>query len=260
MVVLDPTYGEYGHVARSLLGIPVAEVRVPHPFRGEELVASLLAEVRPGDLLVLVNPNSPTGTSLTLAQGRDLLVRLPSGVRVWVDETYVEYVGAAHSLERIAAASASVVVCKSMSKVFALSGLRVAYLVGSPDTIQDLRRGVPPWSVSLPAMLAGILALEAPDYYAARLAETHLHRRSLGLEIERRLGWEVQEGAINCLLTRPATGFDPGVVIAECREQGVYVRGGAAMGAGARGWIRISVRSPGENLRIVKALACVAGL
>ena len=254
MVVLNPTYGEYAHVARNLLGIPVAEVPIPHPFCGEELVTALLTELRPGDVLVLVNPNSPTGTHLTLEEARNLLDGLPLGVRVWLDETYIEYVGANHSLERLAATSPSMVVCKSMSKVFALSGLRVAYLVGSPARIGDLRRGIPPWSVSLPAMLAGIAALDAPDYYARRLGETHSHRRSLSTEIGLKLGWEVQEGSINCVLTRPAGGIDPEKIIAGCAEQGVYLRGGAAMGGAAREWIRISVRSPGENIRIAIAM------
>jgi len=49
-----------------------------------------------------------------------------------VDDAYVEYTGPDESLEAFAATRPNIVVCKSMSKVYALSGLRVAYLVGHP--------------------------------------------------------------------------------------------------------------------------------
>ena len=80
------------------------------------------------DLVVLVNPNSPTGRHIPRASLEAMLDRVPMHTRVWVDETYIEYAGADQSLEMFAARSENVIVCKSMSKVYALSGARVAYL------------------------------------------------------------------------------------------------------------------------------------
>lgn len=91
--------------------------------------------------------------------------------------------------------------------------------------------------------------------YALRYAETHAYRAALGLEIGNRLGWAVRQGSINCLLTRPEARVDVDALVENCRRQGVYLRGGAAMGSQAEGWIRISVRTPEENLRIVDALS-----
>ena len=53
----------------------------------------------------------------------------------WIDETYVDYVDKSESIERFASESENVVVCKSMSKVYALSGLRVGYLCGPSSMI-----------------------------------------------------------------------------------------------------------------------------
>jgi histidinol-phosphate/aromatic aminotransferase/cobyric acid decarboxylase-like protein len=50
---------------------------------------------------------------------------------MWIDEAYIDYVGAAESLERFAAERENIIVCKTMSKVYALSGMRVAYLGGN---------------------------------------------------------------------------------------------------------------------------------
>lgn len=65
-------------------------------------------------------PSTPSGTLTT---------------RIWIDETYIDYVDPKLSLESFAAVSPNVIVCKSMSKVYALSGLRVAYRCIKADQI-----------------------------------------------------------------------------------------------------------------------------
>ena len=116
------------------------------------------------DLVVLVNPNSPTGQHIPRAKLANALRRAPAHTRVWVDETYVEYAGPGQSLEHFAAASENVLVCKSMSKVYGLSGARVAYLCAGPHQLEALRAITPPWVVSLPAQVAAVRALQNPDY------------------------------------------------------------------------------------------------
>ena len=80
------------------------------------------------DWIVLVNPNSPTGRHVTRRGLERAIAAASPAVRWWIDETYVDYAGANESLERFAARSNNVVVCKSMSKVYALSGARAACL------------------------------------------------------------------------------------------------------------------------------------
>ena len=76
------------------------------------------------DLVVLVNPNNPTGRHISRTELEGVLRRVPAQIRVWINEAYIDYLGAAESLERFAAESENVIVCKSMSKVYALSGTR----------------------------------------------------------------------------------------------------------------------------------------
>ena len=71
------------------------------------------------------------------------------------------------------------VVCKSMSKVYALSGARVAYLCGPARLIEPLRPLNPPWAVSLPGQVAAVMALQDPDYYARCYQQTHQLRAEL---------------------------------------------------------------------------------
>src|ERR1044071_8789664 len=121
------------------------------------------------------------------------LQRLPAPTRAWIDETYIEFVGAEQSLEQFAAASENVIVCKSMSKVYALSGARAAYLCAGPHQLEELRSLTPPWAVSLPAQVAAVKALRDPEYYALRYRETQTLRRELSLALGA-LGWELVPG------------------------------------------------------------------
>ena len=82
--------------------------------------------------------------------------------------------GLDQSLEQIAASSENVIVCKSMSKVYALSGARVAYLCGGQHQIEPLRTITPPWVISMPAQLAVVYAFYDPGFYEARYKETHI--------------------------------------------------------------------------------------
>ena len=114
------------------------------------------------DLVVLVNPNSPTGQHVPREKLEVALRKAPPATRIWVDETYVEYAGADQSLEQFAARSENVIVCKSMSKAYAFSGARVAYLCAGQHQLESLRPLTPPWAVSLPAQIAAVKALEDP--------------------------------------------------------------------------------------------------
>jgi histidinol-phosphate/aromatic aminotransferase/cobyric acid decarboxylase-like protein len=180
---------------------------------------------------------------------------------VWVDETYVEYAGPGQSLEGEAARGRTVVVCKSMSKVYALSGSRVGYLCGPAEWLEELRPLTPPYAVSLPAQVAAVAALGEADYYAARWAETHALREQLagGLRATGRV--EVVPGVANFLLCRLAEdGPDAATVLARCRARGLFLRNAAGMGSclGGRA-IRVAVKDAGTNRKILEIVGAALG-
>lgn len=169
VLMLDPTYGEYVHVAGQVIGCQVDRIPLSRTRGYAVDLQELRCRTQEGyDLVVLVNPNSPTGRHVPKHALCEILDAVPPATRMWIDETYIEYVGPENSLEEYAARSRNTVVCKSMSKVYALSGARVAYLCGPPMIAHELRMITPPWAVSLPAQLAATRALAAPEYYRLR--------------------------------------------------------------------------------------------
>src|SRR5262249_32873569 len=166
-----------------------------------------------------------------------------------------EYAGCDESLETFAAQTENVVVCKSMSKVYALSGARVAYLCAGAPQLEPLRAITPPWVVSLPAQVAATLALKDPGYYAARYAETHILREQLSDRLEG-LGWEIVPGVANFLLAHlPEKGASAEDLAQECRRHGLFLRNAASMGSQMGiGAIRLAVKDAATNDRMVRVI------
>ena len=256
VLILDPTYGEYAHVLERVVGCRVERLPLQ---RAEEyrldpgrLELSLAGEY---DLVVLVNPNSPTGQHVPREELEDALRKAPPATRLWVDETYVDYAGPGQSLEPFAARSENVIVCKSMSKTYALSGARVAYLCAGPHQLESLRPLTPPWAVSLPAQIAAVKALEDPAYYAAKYQETRALRRQL-IEMLKPLNWEIVPGVTNFVLCHlPENGPDASTMIARCRERGLFLRNVATMGTCfGNHAVRITVKDAETNRRMTRIL------
>jgi histidinol-phosphate/aromatic aminotransferase/cobyric acid decarboxylase-like protein len=231
-LILDPCYGEYAHVLEGVVGCQVDRFTLRRADTWAPDLARLGTQLERGkyDLFVLVNPNNPTGHHIPRSQVVELLSRVPASTTVWIEEAYLEYVAPDESLESIAADSHNVFVCKSLSKVYALSGVRAAYLVGRADEIGRLRVLTPPWIVGLPAQVAAVRALQDIPYYARRWRETSALRNRLTGMLRRIPGVEEVTGAANFVLVHLAPDVPAAsAVLAACRADLVYLRDPTAM-------------------------------
>ncbi|MFC9970499.1 aminotransferase class I/II-fold pyridoxal phosphate-dependent enzyme [Spirillospora sp. NPDC127200] len=259
VLLIDPCYGEYAHVVERVVGCRADRfpVRREDGWRidPERLAGALRKRY---DLVVIVNPNNPTGVQLDAAELRGVLEGAPSGTRFWIDETYAGYAGAGQSLESYAAAAGNAVICTSLSKMYALSGLRAAYLTAPPAIAAELRRWTPPWPVSLPAQIAAVNALRDPAYYAAQWARTAVLRAELAAALAATgEGLHVSESVANfVLLTLPRGGLGAAQLVDRCRRQGVFLRDLSPMSPAFEGrTVRIAVRDAAANARVADAVA-----
>ena len=257
VLLLDPTYGEYQHVCEKVIGCEVDyfPLSAEDQFRVHlgKLSRSLRSEY---DSVVLVNPNNPTGRHIPRRELEHFLLDIPPSTKCWIDEAYVDYVGSGESLEQFAAEKENVIVCKSMSKGYALSGLRVGYLCGHPSTIAALRPLVPPWGVSLPGQIAGVKALQDPEYYQARYLETGYLRGSLSESLVSLGVSRIVPGTANFLLFYlPDDGVDRDDFLEGCKEQGLFLRDPSTTSpiVGARA-VRIAVKDSETNRRMLDIL------
>jgi histidinol-phosphate/aromatic aminotransferase/cobyric acid decarboxylase-like protein len=188
-----------------------------------------------------------------------MLSQIPNSTLVWVDETYIEFAGAAESLEQFAVETQNVVICKSMSKVYALSGVRVAYLCCSPHLIESLKSVTPPWAVSLPAQAAAIAALSDPEYYIEKYEETHILRNNLKDSLYGMGITEVVDGVANFLLFYLPKEFgEIGEFLEYCKRDNLFIRNVSNMGKSlGKNAVRIAVKDEVTNNRMINIMESV---
>lgn len=252
---LDPTYGEYAFIVNNLLSgktLPFPLSRKNGYVPDAEALSRKISAERP-DMAVIVNPNSPTGA---LFAGEDLervILSAPEGVLFWIDETYIDYAGKDRSLEGLAASRKNVIVCKSMSKCYALSGLRCAYLVCHRDTAAFLKRFSPPWSIGLLAQTAAVRALCDTEYYARRYRETAENRAELVRTLSG-LGLEITSGCANWILLHLPPGMDKAAFLQACEAENLFLRDAGGMGAGLENAVRAAVKDSASNTRMAEII------
>jgi len=254
--IIDPVYGEYRHLLQNVLGLPIATfpLHKEHCFRID--TGRFIAEVnaRKPSLVALVNPNNPTGALWPRAEAVRFLDAIPHATRVLVDEAYIDYAGRDQSLEREAFRRPNLIVLKSMSKVYALSGLRVGYLVAHPATVRALAPWTPPWSVSLPAQVAAIEALADPAYYQQKYLETHALHEELSADLAKIAGVKVYPSNTNAVLLELATSAER--ITNGLRLANIFIRNCDSMSQRFRDrFIRVAVKCESQNSRIAAALA-----
>ncbi len=253
VLILDPMYGEYAHVLERVIGCQVERLPL-HRADGYCIDPLVLQQrLRDGfDAVLLVNPNSPTGRFLPSSQLAAMLAEASPHTLIWIDETYLNYADETDSLERMASHSQRIFVCTSLSKSYALSGARCAYLVGPESRLRELRRWMPPWAVSHAAQIAACTAVEQLAYYRTCWAQTRTLRRALAAELAR-LGLAPVPGVANFLLCHLEPG-DPSAaaLIHACRSHDLYLRDVTDMGCNWRDQVfRIAVKDGATNARMI---------
>jgi histidinol-phosphate/aromatic aminotransferase/cobyric acid decarboxylase-like protein len=141
-----------------------------------------------------------------------------------------------------------VLVLRSMTKDFALAGLRLGYAVGAEELIASLARVRPPWSVNALAQAAGVAALHDREHLARSLELLAAAKGELMAALTA-LGMRVLPSAAPFFLVRVGDGA---AVRLALLRQGILVRDCASFGLPE--FIRICPRRPEENARLVAAL------
>lgn len=257
VLILDPTYGEYIHVLENIIGCQVDRINLLKANNYALDLEELLKLAKNNyDLIVIVNPNSPTGQHIPLTNLENVLRQISPSTRIWVDETYIDYCGKDQSLEKFAVGTSNIIVCKSMSKVYALSGLRSAYLCASGLQLEKLRSISPPWAVSLPSQIAALFALKQGLYYEKCYEQTHLLREEFSKELLKINSVEVLQSKANFILCYlPENGPNAEAVVSKCKEMGLYLRDVSNMGNNFnKHTIRIAIKDKETNKKMLEII------
>ena len=228
-------------------GVGATSIRVPNtPGHGHDLPAMADAITDRTRLVLVCNPNNPTGTSVRRAELDRFLDAVPSDVLVVLDEAYREFVTDGEVPDGLATYGdrPNVVVLRTLSKAWGLAGLRIGYLVAQPEVAAAVRKVLTPFSTSLVAQAAALAALNAEQEVTRRCALV-ISERERVTEALRKLYPDVPTSQANFVwlpLGDRALAFG-----AACEQRGVIVRPFAGDG------VRITIGTPEENDALLTA-------
>jgi threonine-phosphate decarboxylase len=252
--VVVPTFTEYERAVRADGG----EV-VPFLLREEDGFLPGPAPETGARLLFLCNPNNPTGRIWP----RDRLLEWLEACHrqratAVVDEAYMDFVeeGLRFSAVRWLDRFPRLIVLRSMTKSFAVPGLRLGYLAASEQIVSELGGIQPPWPVNGPAALAGRWLAGQTGYLEESRRSVRVFRQGLqeqlqGLPALRYVPSEAN--FILCRLAEPVRGA--GWLAAALADRGILIRTcDDFTGLEKERFVRIAVRRPEQNERLLRAL------
>ena len=218
------------------------------------LTADLLHRIESGlDMLILCNPNNPTGRTINQALLVEILERcVKTETLVVLDECFNDFLDnpEAHSLVGEVKNAPNLLILKSFTKWYPMAGLRLGYALCSDVRLLDemCRRGQP-WPVSMPAQAAGLAALEEREYSAELATLVREQRPFLTVGLAE-LGCRVVPGEANFLLF---SCLDP-QLDRRLEKRGILLRDCSNFPGLGPGWFRTAVRTGEENRALLRAM------
>ena len=248
-----PSFAEYEEAVRRIGGrITDIPLHAEHGYALQE--RDLASAAATADLLLLGHPNNPTGRLAPLSAIRGLLAE---GKRILLDEAFIDFSPDEErlSLIREAAHDSNLLVIRSMTKFYAIPGIRLGYIVAHPDRIAEMRGLQVPWSVNSLAQLIGMAVLEEREYAANTVRWLQLERGWLIAELER-LGLKVVPGEANYLLFSipPASGHTAQTLQHAMGMRGILLRDASRFPGLDRSCCRMAVKQRADNERFLDAL------
>lgn len=263
LLVVQPTFSEYAAAMRRAGGQAISlyanrsnqyAIPIDHLCRVMETGRS---DGRSIDGIVICNPNSPTGQACSA----DDVARLATAARrrgLWlvIDEAFADYCPERSVLPH-AGSWPHVIVLRSMTKFYALPGLRVGYAVSTPTVVRRLQRQLPPWSISVMGQIAALAALSDAAHAQKSLRFMARERERLKGLFAALPGCFVLPTHANYFLMELPRGWRARETTEQLRNEGLLVRDCSSVpGCNTRS-IRLAVRSQQDNDRLIHALSNV---
>ena len=259
IAILSPTFSEYERAAaaagKRVLHVPLSEA---DGFSNPDADA-LIDAMGDADGLVLCNPNNPTGTRWSAETLLLLSERKPNKLFV-IDESFVQFSDNEDelSLLRMSLLRSNLVIVHSLTKLYAVPGLRIGAVVSHPRIIAKLKASIPPWSVNALAEAAAPLLAESSTY-EEKLRQSVSEERGRMLEVLTSVkGIFLHDTGLNFLLAKWTKTPNLDDLLKVLLAQGIYVRDCRNFRGLEKNWFRFSVRMPQENDHLIGALKAAA--
>lgn len=244
IVSLSPTFGMY-QIFAEIQGANFIPVEAnPKTLQSSLDELAKKANQAKAKLIVVCNPNNPTGQGFSKAE----ILKLVNQTKalVLVDEAYMEFYGESMIDETLN--HPRLIVTRTFSKAFGLAGIRVGYGIADPSLIEALDRVRAPYNLNAASQAIAMVALKNRVLFEKQIAFLLQERSRLQASLQEYPGVFLFPSEANFLLVRTenASGIERA-----CKESSIQIRGYQSAGL-LKNCLRISVGKPQENDRLLQ--------
>ncbi|MFC7391941.1 threonine-phosphate decarboxylase CobD [Scopulibacillus cellulosilyticus] len=253
VLIVDPTFSEYRTTCEAY-GCHIASFQL-NEDDGWQLNANQLSEALNGkDAVFICHPNNPTGVTYSQETLLKVIEEASNlGVYVVIDEAFYDFCIEEISMSKYVTDYRHLIILRSLTKMYALAGIRLGYIIADEAVINHLKRFQPHWSVNTLAQKLGELCIK-------QTAFVHQTKNNIGLErcrlfpVLKDLGYRLSPSKVNYYLLREETKKSARPLLRFLIERGIAARHTDNF-IGLNGkFLRCAIRTQSDNDQLLKAL------
>jgi cobyric acid synthase CobQ/L-threonine-O-3-phosphate decarboxylase len=251
VVIPVPSYVDYVRAA-EIAGKTVSFFYLEEERAFQLDVARLQQELRPGDLVFIAVPNNPTGKIPDRKELLALIKACPQSIFLF-DEAFLDFI---EDYPSFCCAGENVVTLNSMTKFYAIPGLRLGFATMPTAFARNLKDILPPWTVNTLAQLVGERAVQDREYQKKSISACRQLRCELTAQLKSLPGLQVFESTVNYLLIK-LQSEKTSTLKEHCEKAGILIRSCHNYNGitAPDSFFRVAVKNSSENQRLVECLS-----
>lgn len=248
VLIVVPSFSEYERAARSVgASIEYFFLREEENFQldVQKLFAKVTAEKF--NCLMIGRPNNPTGNLISL----DAIQKLSTAVNILVDESFIDFLPIESARELV---NSKISVVQSLTKIFAIPGLRLGFAVVEENLAQKLNFAKDVWNVNFLAQKAGVAALANEKFLQDTRIWLDAEKKYFVQRLKELSSVKVFEPTVNFILIRLQSKELSSVVVEKLRAEKILVRSCYNFAGLDERFLRLAIRTRNENDLLIDAL------
>lgn len=250
-IVVHPTFSEYEATLQAK-GVEIERVIASEEDGFKLPIDLILARLAGASVVYICTPNNPTGV---MPEREDILavIRKAKEVEceVVLDEAFIDFIDESRSFIHELNEFPHVIIVRSMTKMYAIPGIRLGYVVAHSDVIVELKSAAPHWNVNGMAAVIGAACLGEEAYREAAIRHAAEERMKMSAFL-REFGCSVIESEANFLVFKP---HDAGKLYTDMLAKGIVLRHSENFRGMEGRWLRIGMKSSAEMEELRRELA-----
>lgn len=255
-VIVCPSYADYT-TACLQAGLEIKRLVTTHDKEFKPDLNQLDGVLDGNELVFLGHPNNPTGVGLDRDSILNLAETHPETFFI-MDEAFLDLSSGIKSFTEKMLPNILVVI--SLTKTFAIPGIRLGCGVANHDVVTQIEHFLPPWSVNTLAQMIGVKALEDAQYVKESVNLVETERAFLQSGLSELDALQPFPSLVNFILVRILReGLDSGTLVEKALKKGLAVRDCSNFHGLGPDYIRVAVRPRDENIRLLEVLGEILG-